>query len=77
MKNHMKAVTSQKEDAEAIIDELQETSGGNYARQMIQRLIQGYKETGIQGDPLQEMKDLLDLFFGDEQINNFTTMVYG
>ena len=51
MKNHMKAVTSQREDAEAIIDELQETSGGNYARQMIQRLIQGYKDTGIQGDP--------------------------
>ena len=23
------------------------------------------------------MIDLLDLFFGDEQINNFTTMVYG
>lgn len=45
---------------------------------MIQRIIQGYKESGItSGDPFTELKDLLDLFFGDEQVNNASTMVLG
>ena len=45
---------------------------------MISRMIQSYKESGIvSGDPFQELKDLLDLFFSDDQVNNFTTMVCG
>ena len=41
-------------------------------------MIQSYKESGITtGDPLQELKDLLDLFYEDEQINNYATMVTG
>ena len=31
----------------------------------------------ISGDPYQELKDLLDLFFQNEQVNNHTTMVCG
>ena len=45
---------------------------------MIQRLIQQYKEVGIvSGDPFKDVKDLLDLFYSNENINNFTTMVFG
>ena len=45
---------------------------------MIQRVIQQYKESGIvSGDPYQELKDLLDLFFQNDQVNNYTTMVCG
>ena len=35
MKNHMKALTDQREDNEALIEELHQTTGGGYARQMI------------------------------------------
>ena len=45
---------------------------------MIQRVIQSYKEEGIvSGDPFNDLKDLLDLFFANDQVNNFTTMVTG
>lgn len=72
LKSRMNALTSQREDQEAIIEELQQTTGGGYARQMIQRVTQQYKEGGLASqDPLQEIKDLLDLFDADEQINNF------
>ena len=78
MKNHMNALTSQAEETEAVLDEIQEKTGGGYARQMIQRVIQSYRETGIvSGDPMTDMKDLLDLFFADEHVNNFSTMVCG
>ena len=61
-----------------MIEELQQTTGGGYARQMIQRIIQGYKETGLASDnPFQELKDLLDLFFQNQEVNNFTTMICG
>ena len=41
-------------------------------------MIQSYKESGItSGDPFQELKDMLDLFYDDEQVNNFSTMVSG
>lgn len=45
---------------------------------MIQRIIQSYRESGVtSGDPFQELKDVLDLFFDDQQVNNYTTMVCG
>ena len=77
MKTHIKALTEQREDQEALIEELQQTTSGGYARQMIQRNIQSYKESGITTDPLNDIKDLLDLFYGDEQVNNQMTMVCG
>ena len=55
-----------------MLEELQQTTGGGYARQMIQRVSQQYKDSGLtSSDPLQEIKDLLDLFCSDQQINNF------
>jgi len=49
------------------MEELQQTTGGGYARQMIQRVTQQYKETGLTSqDPMQEIKDLVDLFCGEQ-----------
>ena len=70
MKQHIKAINEQREEQEDIIEELQQTEGGGYARQMIQRTIESYKESGINGDPLTDVKDLLDLFYNDELVNN-------
>ena len=44
---------------------------------MIQRNIQSFRESGIIIDPLTDIKDQLDLFYGDEQVNNQMTMVCG
>ena len=35
MKTHIKELTEQREENEALIEELQQTTGGIYARQMI------------------------------------------
>ena len=40
MKTHMKALTDQREENECLLEELQQTTGGGYARQMIKGIIQ-------------------------------------
>ena len=50
MKSHMKALMAQKEEHDELIDELQSTSGGGYARQMISRVLTSYKESGLTSD---------------------------
>ena len=61
-----------------MINELQSTTGGGYAKQMIARIMDSYKESGIvTDDPYQDLQDLLDLFYSDQDINNFKTMVCG
>ena len=45
---------------------------------MIARVIQSYKETGVtHDDPFTDMQEMLDLFYGDNDINNMKTMVCG
>ena len=78
MKNHMKAILAQKEEQEDMINELQSTSGGGYARQMIARIIQGYKDNGCShDDPYDDLDEMMELFYSDKEINNFKTMVCG
>ena len=43
----MNALTSQREEQEAMLEEVHQTTGGGYARQMIQRVTQQYKESGL------------------------------
>ena len=58
---------NQADDNDALIEEIQQSAGGQYAHQKIQYMIQSYRETGITtGDPFQELKDQLDLFYNDE-----------
>lgn len=78
MKKHMKQLMRQREDDEQMRDWITQNTEGEYAKEMITRVIASYKESGlVSGDPFTDIKDLMDLFFNDERVNSFNTMVCG
>lgn len=51
---------SHREQQEAILTEIHNSSGGAYARQMIQSVTFQYREEGLKTEnPMQDLKDLL------------------
>ena len=64
----MNQLLEEKEETSWKVEEMRQTAGGAYARQMIQRIIQGFKDRNVmegEGNPYQDMEETLDLIYSD------------